>query len=231
MLFETSRQVGSIPIVLVLGESLTATRLFLNLLIAQQSLSDSVVIGVKQDTLDSIRHARLIELPRLEFSAQDSCLCCGMHGALGDALRQIFFEALHDQSKRLDRVLIESDSIEPSQLMHTLRHTPFLGQRYFHQMTFRVVRPSQPSDAFFQKTSEWQSCLSSLKGLDPVSNQSRQILIVSLPQAHFNSEQFNNWSAQVKQELPYKEVFYLSEDGASDMNLLQKMLGLATNDK
>jgi len=231
MLFETSRQVGSIPIVLVLGECLSATRLFLNLLIAQQGFSDSVVIGVKQDKLDPIMHARLIELPQFELSAQDSCLCCGMHGALGDALRQIFFAALNDRSKRLDRVLIESDSIEPSQLAHTLRHTPFLGQRYVLQMTFRVVRPSQPSDAFFQTSDEWQSCVSSLKGLDPVSNQSRQILILTLPQAQFNAEQFNNWSEQVKQELPYKEVFYLSADGVSDLNVLQKMLGLSANDK
>ena len=220
MMFETSRQVGSIPIVLVLGECLTATRLFLNLLIAQDDLSGSVVIGVKQDTLDPIRHARLIELPRVDFTAQDSCLCCGMHGALGDALRQIFFQALNDRSKRLDSVLIESDSIEPSQLAHTLRHTPFLGQRYFHQMTFRVVCPSQPPDAFLQKPGEWQAYLVGLKGLDPVSNQSRQILILSLPQAQFNAEQFNNWSAQVKQELPYKEVFYLSADGVSNLNLL-----------
>jgi hypothetical protein len=220
MLFQTSRQVGSIPIVLVLGECLTATRLFLNLLIAQQDFSDSVVIGVKQDTLDPIRHTRLIELPRVDFTAQDSCLCCGMHGALGDALRQIFFQALNDRSRRLDRVLIESDSIEPSQLAHTLRHTPFLGQRYFHQMTFRVVCPSQPSDAFLHKPGEWQAYLAGLKGLDPVGNQSRQILILSLPQAQSNAEQFNNWSVQVKQELPYKEVFYLSADGVSNLNLL-----------
>jgi hypothetical protein len=231
MLFETSRQAGSIPIVLVLGECLTATRLFINFLIAKQGLSDSVVISVKQDTHDRIRHPRLIELPRLEFSAQDNCLCCGMHGALGDVLRQIFFSALNDRSKRLDRVLIESDSIESSQLAHTLKHTPFLGQRYFHQMTFRVVSPPQPSNAFFQKTDAWQSYLSSLKGLDPMSDQSRQILIISLPQAQFNAEQFNNWSMRVKQELPYKEVFYLSADGASDLNLLQKMLGLGSNDK
>ena len=224
MLFETSRQVGSIPIVLVLGECLTATHLFINLLVAQQDLSDSVVIGVKQDTLDPIRHARLIELPRLEFSAQDGCLCCGMHGALGDTLRRIFFEALNDRSKRLDRVLIESDSIGPSQLAHTLRHTPFLGQRFLHQMTFRVVCPSQPSDTFFQNNDEWQACLSHLKGLDPVSHQSRQMLILALPQAQFNAEHFESWSAQVKHQLPYKEVFYLSVDGVSSLNLLQKML-------
>jgi hypothetical protein len=46
------------------------------------------------------------------------------------------------------------------------------------------------------------------------------MLILSLPQAQFNAEQFNNWSAQIKQELPYKEVFYLSADGVSDLNLL-----------
>lgn len=229
MLFETSRQAGRIPLVLVLGECIKSTRLFLNSAIAQLACVDSVVIGVKQDALNPLHHARLIELPRLDFSAQDSCLCCGMHGALGDALRQIFFEALKERSKRLDRVWIESSSIEPAQLAHTLRHTPFLGQRYFHQMTFRVVRLALNSDALALGTSQWQAFVPALRELDPVSNQARQFLILSLPRKHIHSDGFKEWFAQVQLDLPYKGVFYLSEEGDFGPDSLQKALGLSTN--
>jgi hypothetical protein len=228
-LFETSRQAGRIPLVLVLGECISSTRLFLNAAIAQLACVDSVVIGVKQDGLDPFHHTRLIELPRLEFSAQDSCLCCGMHGALGDALRQIFFEALKERSKRLDRVWIESNSIEPAQLAHTLRHTPFLGQRYFHQMTFRVVRPELTTDTFVLAASQWQDFMSALKALDPINNQARQFLILSLPRKHIHLEGFKAWFAQVRQDLPYKGVFYLSEEGDFGPDSLQKALGLGAN--
>ena len=228
-LFETSRQAGRIPLVLVLGECIASTRLFLNAAIAQLAFEDSVAIGVKQDALDSLRHARLIELPRLEFSAQDSCLCCGMHGALGDALRQIFFEALKVRSKRLDRVWIESNSIEPAQLAHTLRHTPFLGQRYFHQMTFRIVRLALNSDALSLDSSQWQAFVPGLRELDPVNNQAGQFLILSLSRKHIYSEGFKEWFPQVQQDLPYKGVFYLSEEGDFGPDSLQKALGLGAN--
>lgn len=145
-MFETERQAGGIPLILVNGESITDTREFMNILLAHHAFADSVVIAIQHDEqvtslIQPLRFSRVVTLPRLESSAQDSCLCCGMHSALGDALRKLFFEALRDRSKRLGRVLIESNTIDTDQLTHTLRHTPFLGQRYFHQQTIRVREP------------------------------------------------------------------------------------------
>ena len=148
LMFEPSAQTGRIPLVLVVGESVSVTRAFLNNVLTHPMFVDSVVMGTRPDesvSVEPLRHPRVMTLPRLEPSlqsaAQENCLCCGMHSALGDALRSLFFEALRDREIGVERVLIESDTIETAQLTHTLRHTPFLGQRYFHQHTFRVSDP------------------------------------------------------------------------------------------
>lgn len=146
LMFETARQAGRIPLILVSGESVSDTRVFMNILLAHHALADSVVMTIQpvehtSALIQPLHHSRVMTLPRLESIAQESCLCCGMHSALGDALRQLFFEALRDRSKSLGRVFIESESIAAEQLTHTLRHTAFLGQRYFHQETIRVREP------------------------------------------------------------------------------------------
>lgn len=156
LMFETSRQAGRIPLILVKGESIFVTRMFMNTLLAHHALADSVVIAtqhVEQTSLllQPLRHARVITLPRLESSAQESCLCCGMHSALGDALRKLFFDALRDRSKSLRRVFIESNSMDTEQLTHTLRHTAFLGQRYFLQETVRVREPMTDARSLIEK--------------------------------------------------------------------------------
>lgn len=208
-LFQTSRQVGRIPLVLVLGECVEATRAFLNLLLVHQAFDDTVVIITKKPHVAPLAHQRLIELERVEASGQDSCLCCGMHGALGDTLRTLFFGALNDRSQRLDRILIESDSINSLQLAHTLKHTPFLGQRYVHQLTFRVVDAAQ----FLL------SGMDSLKGLDPTHHRSQQFLVVvdqgtSLPQTNISTPlsclERKVWSDLIEETLPYQKVLFVS---------------------
>jgi hypothetical protein len=225
MLFETSRQVGRIPIVLVQGTCAASTRLFINMWVASQAFADSVLIGVKQEALEPLKHDRVVELPRLEVSAQDNCLCCGLHGALGDCLRSIFFEALNHRSKRLDRVLIASDSIATSQLAHTLRHTPFLGQRYIHQWTIRVVSVTFASNASTSMSSHAFPSLDSLRGLDSSSYRARQMLIFISSKVCGTPAQFNAWATEVKQNLPYQEVFYLNIEEDHGIDLLQIALG------
>lgn len=226
MLFETSHQAGRIPLMLVLGKSAAHTRLFTNTLITSQAFADSVVIGVKQEALDPFRHDRVVEIPHLEVSAQDGCLCCGLHGALGDCLRTIFFEALKRRSRRLERVVIESTTIETEQLAHTLRHTPFLGQRYVHQMSFRIVSAASVSSAAAVESGDGFPSLDSLQGLDPVSNKARQVLIFSSSQACCSLALFNSWATEVKQNLPYEEVFYINTEAGRSIDSLQNALGL-----
>lgn len=215
--FETSRKAGSIPIVLVLGEHASDTRCFLNLLFSHRAFADSVLICTQDQALAPMCHPRLIALPRLDSSAQESCLCCGMHGYLGDTLRTLFFDALGDRTKRLDRVVIESEAIETAQLSHTLRHTPFLGQRYFHQMTFRVVRAEQVLTGGIE----------SLVGLDPVNCQSKQFLIAISPaegvvsesgSGPFSLASFQACAADIERELPYQGAFLLRESHEAEQD-------------
>ncbi|MFY9138961.1 hypothetical protein [Zwartia sp.] len=214
-LFQTSRQIGRIPLVLVLGECVEATRAFLKLLLVHQAFDDSVVISTKKPHVAPLAHTHLIELERMEANAQDSCLCCGLHGALGDTLRTLFFGALNDRTKRLDRILIESDSISSHQLAHTLKHTPFLGQRYVHQLTFRVVDAAQ----FFL------AGVDSHKGLDPVQHRSHQFLVLvdqgmSLPPASMpvplSCLERKDWSNLIKEKLPYQKVLFVSAQALTE---------------
>lgn len=210
-IFLTSRQTGRIPLVLVLGKSVNATRTFLNLLLRHQAFNDSVVISAKHEGLASLQHARLIELPRLESSAQDSCLCCGLHSALGDTLRSLFFEALNHRSMQLDRVFIESDVMDTVQLAQTLKHTPFLGQRYEHQMTFRVIQ-------FAQLTEEG---IEALTGLEPADQRINQFLVCVKPPKHeclvsasqsLSPNERLVWSDRVRRSLPYRKVLFVETE-------------------
>jgi hypothetical protein len=206
--FQTSRQAGRIPLVLVLGECAGPTRAFLNILLSHQTFDDSVVLSTKNPQAAALTHPHCIELTGVASSAQDSCLCCGLHGALGDALRTLFFGALNDRSKRLDRILIESDSIRPHQLAHTLKHTPFLGQRYVHQLTFRVVNRSQLCEAGVE----------ALKGLDPIHNRAQQFLVfvdqgassqsISID-APLSCAERKAWSDLIEGTLPYQKVLFV----------------------
>lgn len=193
---------------LVLGECVSATRIFLNILLTHQAFDDSVVLITKNPHATPLTHPHCIELARVEFSAQDNCLCCGLHGALGDALRALFFSALNDRSKRLDRILIESDSINTDQLAHTLKHTPFLGQRYVHQLTFRVVNMSQLCEAG----------INALKGLDPIHNRPQQFLVFVDQGASSRSTSIDApvscterkaWADQIEDTLPYQKVLFV----------------------
>jgi hypothetical protein len=173
------------------------------------AFDDSVVLTTKRPHEAPLSHPHYIALERVASSAQDSCLCCGLHGALGDALRSLFFGALNDRSKRLDRILIESDSIHPNQLAHTLKHTPFLGQRYVHQLTFRIV----------DMALLFASGVDALKALDPAHNRSQQFLVLvdqgessraASAVAPLSCSERKAWSDQIEATLPYQKVLFVS---------------------
>lgn len=208
-MFESARQAGRIPLLLIAGTCVSSTRALLKVLLEHAAFANTVVISSARDEHELLRCARKIELPVLETSARDDCLCCGMHSALGDTLRKLFFEALHDRGVLLDRVMIESTTISPDQLAHTLRHTPFLGQRYFHQFTFRVVT----EEDLISKGIEV------LRGLDSINRSSQQYLIIA-SSSRASATQFEAWKATIEHEFPYRQVLRLGHDS------LLKCLGL-----
>lgn len=58
------------------------------------------------------------------------CLCCGFRSSLGDALRQVFLDALAKRRPSPSRVVIIAETEEAEIFQQTLRHAPFLSQRY-----------------------------------------------------------------------------------------------------
>jgi G3E family GTPase len=68
-----------------------------------------------------------------------------MRSGLGDALRDLFLRALSKKIPPVARVVIEADTIDPGPLKFTLKHAPFLGQRYVFQFVFLMLDVSNLS--------------------------------------------------------------------------------------
>lgn len=139
-MFASSREVGRIPLVAVLGAAGSGKTTFLNRLLALPSMEHSVVLSASTSNASALlAHARVYTLPEIEQVSDSGCLCCGMNSAMGDTLRDIFLRALSKRIARVDRVVIESRALDASPLRQTVRHAPFLGQRYVYQATLTMI--------------------------------------------------------------------------------------------
>ena len=127
-----------IPIALVLlDESACAT--VLSNLQRQASLNQIIIISDILEFCSLAGGDRYLYVPRLVSSNSDgSCLCCGLNSARGDHLRRIFFQALANKSRKLAGVVVLSGQADPENIKFTLKHTPFLGQRYRYAGTLDV---------------------------------------------------------------------------------------------
>lgn len=138
-MFASSRQLGRIPVLAVTGESGSGKTVFLNRLLKLPELARTVVLTTTGENKAHFDHDRVIFLPATDFVSDSGCLCCDMKSALGDTLRDLFLKALSKRIEPIDRVVIETPALDPSQLKFTLRHAPFLGQRYIYQATLFVL--------------------------------------------------------------------------------------------
>lgn len=138
-MFASSRDTGRIPVIAVLGTPGSGKTYFLNHLLRLPVLADSVVLTASADALECHDYARVQRLPSLGQPTEDGCLCCGMRSGLGDALRDLFLRALSKKIPPVARVVIEADTIDPGPLKFTLKHAPFLGQRYVYQLAFLLL--------------------------------------------------------------------------------------------
>jgi len=66
------------------------------------------------------------------------CLCCGFRSALGDSMRQVFLDALARRRAIPSRVVILTEAEDAEIYRHTLRHAPFLSQRYVLRYVWRI---------------------------------------------------------------------------------------------
>ncbi len=74
----------------------------------------------------------------LMVQAGEGCLCCGFRSSLGDTLRQVFLDALAKRRPIPSRVVILADTDDDEVFRQTLRHAPFLSQRYVLRHVWRI---------------------------------------------------------------------------------------------
>lgn len=138
-MFETSRQLGRIPVISVRGEHGLEQTAWLKRLLAHRSMHGTVVLT------DGLNRAAQLEFDRIETFAwtpttsAEGCLCCGLNSGLGDALRSLFLRVLTKRAKPIDRVIIDAAGLSVEQIAFTLKHAPFLGHRYAYQTTLTVT--------------------------------------------------------------------------------------------
>ena len=139
MIFASSHDTGRIPVIAVLGQPGSGKTFFLNHLLNTQAFNHSVVLTASEDKHTAHIAPRLQRLASLREASDSGCLCCGMRSELGDALRDVFLRALTKKSPPVARVIIEANTSDPESLKFTLKHAPFLGQRYVFACTILLL--------------------------------------------------------------------------------------------
>lgn len=137
--FETARQLGRIPVVVVRGEQAVEQTAWLKRFMAHPSMQGSVLFttGATRDT--ELGYGRVETFTPARLTNAEGCLCCGMNSGLGDALRSLFLRVLGKRVDPVDRVVIDAVGLDIEQIAMTLKHAPFLGQRYVYQAALTVV--------------------------------------------------------------------------------------------
>ena len=123
-----------IPVIAVVGRPGSGKTRWLNRLLSVPQMRDTVVVhgGGTAPGAMPLAHARSIVVAGTDPDPDPAigCLCCGMRSGVGDALRDLFLKALSRRVPPVRRVMIESGAPDSAAIRFTLRHAPFLGQRY-----------------------------------------------------------------------------------------------------
>ncbi len=139
-MFETSRQLARIPVVAVLDQGAGEQAFWLKQLLKHPLLRDTVVLTTVADRSIALEHDRIELFDMGSPTGLEGCLCCGMNSGLGDVLRTLFLNLLSKRARPIDRVIIEMPNAAGlERLPFTLKHAPFLGQRYLYQMAITLT--------------------------------------------------------------------------------------------
>ncbi len=84
------------------------------------------------------RSALRLPTGALMIQGGEGCLCCGFRSSLGDTLRQVFLDALAKRRPIPSRVVIIAEMQDVEIFRQTLRHAPFLSQRYALRYVWRI---------------------------------------------------------------------------------------------
>lgn len=111
----------------------------LNRLLHEPAYADALVIVNEYGDVGVDHH--LVRLaPANVVLIEGGCLCCVVSGAVVDALRDLFMQALSRRIKPFRRVLIETSGLaDPASILFMLKHDRFLSERYAYRGAIVVV--------------------------------------------------------------------------------------------
>jgi hypothetical protein len=121
---------GRIPVVALLGQSLAQANEGALKSLNGQIAMETVVFSdqpVPANWPVSLRH---IAVASDELAQARGCLCCSMRSELARELSALFLKVLRRQMPRVSLIVIVTNSLDSDALELTLRHAPFLGQRF-----------------------------------------------------------------------------------------------------
>ena len=143
MYFSSSGGHARVPLVLVCGTQTLTRRALVSRLLMQLPTRFFKLLAQRPESPRAFDDHVAQWFDGAMGAIEGDCLCCGLGSGLGDALRSIFLSALSARGERLERGLIDAGNIRAEQLQQTLKHTPFLGQRFVYQATLWVLDPSE----------------------------------------------------------------------------------------
>jgi len=119
-----------LPVVAVLGDSVKRTLRRLVDGVAAADRQAVVVIAPGPSPEDWPADLRLRFLLEDELAANEGCLCCAMQTGLASVLQSLFLSLLRRTEAPVRVVIVVSEAKTVDSLTATLKHAPFLGQRY-----------------------------------------------------------------------------------------------------
>jgi len=132
------RRIGVIVLTGFLGSGKTT---LLNRMLQSPRYADAAVVVNELGSV-GVDHHLLRHVAEGVTVIEGGCICCAVGGALADSLRELFFLALRRTIKPFSSVIIETSGLaSPAPVLFTLRHEPFLRERFAYRGTVTVADP------------------------------------------------------------------------------------------
>ena len=119
-----------IPVIAAIGDPVSRSLHRLVEGIAAEDRQGIVVLAPGAVPRDWPIDLRLRRLPDDELLISEGCLCCAMQTGLASALQALFLSLLRREDAPVKAVVVVSEAKTVDSLAATLKHAPFLGQRY-----------------------------------------------------------------------------------------------------